>query len=129
MSHVPQPPYVLSLDIGTSSTRALLFDASGTGIPGMVSQRSYGLTTSKEGEVSVDADQLLSVVVQTIDEVLSAAGPLAGQIGAVATSTFWHSLLGVDKAGYPITPVITWEDTRPYQAALELRTRLEERTI
>ncbi|HLZ58017.1 MAG TPA: gluconokinase [Ktedonosporobacter sp.] len=125
----PQPPFVLALDVGTSSTRALLFDATGASVPGVVSQHTYKLTTSNQGEVSVDADQLLAVVAQTIDETLQAAGPLAQQIAAVATDTFWHSLLGVDASGRPITPVITWEDTRPYHAALELRQQLDERAI
>src|SRR5919108_4921884 len=31
----PKPPYVLSLDVGTSSTRTLLFDATGASIPGV----------------------------------------------------------------------------------------------
>src|SRR5579884_603054 len=90
------PPFVLSLDVGTSSTRALLFDATGTVVPKVISQRLYKLNTSSDGEVSVDADALLDVVVQTIDDVLTLAGPLASQIGAVATDTFWHSLMGVD---------------------------------
>src|SRR5579859_7565541 len=123
----PQSPFVLALDVGTSSTRALLFDATGASVPGVVSQHTYKLTTSNQGEVSVDADQLLTVVAQTIDEALQAAGPLAAQIVAVATDTFWHSLLGLDASGQPITAVITWEDTRPYHAAIELRQQLDER--
>ncbi len=29
----PEPPYILALDVGTSSTRALLFDAIGNPLP------------------------------------------------------------------------------------------------
>src|SRR6266513_770209 len=116
----PQPPFVLSLDVGTSSTRTLLFDASGNAVPGVVAQSKYKLTTSGQGEVSVDADRLTDVVVQTIDDALKAAGPLAQQIAAVSMDTFWHSLLGVDEHNRPLTPVITWEDTRAFGAAAEL---------
>lgn len=125
----PQPPYVLALDVGTSSTRALLFDANGNTIPDILSQQTYKLTTSPQGEVSVDADMLTGIVAQTIDEVLKQAGPLAQQIGAVATDTFWHSLLGVDESGKPIMPVMTWEDTRAYHTAIDLRTQLDEKAI
>ncbi len=114
-------PYILSLDIGTSSTRALLFDATGSAVPAMVSQKTYQLTTSVEGEVSVDADKLVEIVTQTIDEVVQKAGELSSQIKAVAIDTFWHSLLGLDGEGHPLTPVITWEDTRAFAAARELR--------
>jgi gluconokinase len=124
-----QPPFVLSLDVGTSSTRALLFDGSGAVVPKVLAQRTYKLTTSSQGEVSVDAEALLDVVTLTISDALAEAGPLAQQIGAVAIDTFWHSLLGVDKSDQPIMPLITWEDTRPHQAALDLRKRLDERAV
>jgi gluconokinase len=124
-----KPPYILSLDVGTSSARALLFDANGTTVPDVISQHTYELTTSNQGEVSVDADKLLEVVAQTIDEVLKAAGDKAAQIKAVATDTFWHSLLGVDQSNKPLTPVITWEDTRSHRASLELRSRFDEHAI
>src|SRR5947209_12120318 len=120
----PRSPYILALDVGTSSTRTLLFDATGAAVPHVISQKSYKLNTSDDGEVSVDADVLVDAVAQTIDEALKAAGPLASQIGAVAADTFWHSLIGVDANNKPLMPLITWEDTRPHQAAGELRSQL-----
>ena len=70
------------------STRALLFDATGAGVPGIQAQDTYELTLSNEGEVSVDADTLVQAVATTIDKALQAAGPLAASIGAVATRLF-----------------------------------------
>jgi gluconokinase len=125
----PAPPLILALDVGTSSTRTLLFDATGAAITSVHAQRPYKLTLSSAGEVSVDADALLAVVTQTIDDALAAAGPLAEQIGAIAIDTFWHGLLGVDAQGEPLTPLITWEDTRPYTAARQLRGELDEEAI
>ncbi|HEX7737393.1 MAG TPA: gluconokinase [Ktedonobacteraceae bacterium] len=117
---------ILALDIGTSSTRALLYDACGVAIPGAHAQLTYQLTTSHEGEASVDADFLLGLVIRAIDEVLQATGKRAGQVAGVATSAFWHTLLPLDSAGRPLLPLLTWEDTRPQQAALELRSLLNE---
>lgn len=122
-------PFILALDVGTSSTRALLFDATGAGVPGIQAQDTYELTLSNEGEVSVDADMLVQAVATTIDKALQAAGPLASSIGAVATDTFWHSLVAVDKDGHALTPLITWEDTRPREAAAELRSQLDKTAI
>src|SRR6266566_8089243 len=121
--------FILSLDVGTSSVRALLFDLTGTAVQPTQVQHSYKLTTSKEGEVSVDADMLVEVVAKTIDETLSAAGPLAAQISAVATATFWHSIVGVDASNRPLMPLLTWEDTRPRRASAELRSHLNEKAL
>jgi gluconokinase len=122
-------PFILALDVGTSSTRALLFDATGAAVPSVHAQRQYKLTTSNEGEVSVDADTLVAAVAETVDEALKAAGSMAAQIGAVATDTFWHSLVAVDTSNNALTPLITWEDTRPLAAAAELRSHEDEEAI
>ncbi len=121
--------YVLALDIGTSSARALLYDATGTAVPHVHAQQTYTVTTSGDGEVTVDADMLVDLVAKTIDEALLAAGPLTSQIRAVATDTFWHSFLGVDASGHPLMPLLTWEDTRPRSAAAELRAQLDEDVV
>src|SRR2546423_4338306 len=92
----PPVPFILSLDVGTSSTRALLFDATGAGAPGIQVQDSYELTVSGEGEVSLDADTLVAVVATTIDKVLKSTGPLALSIGPLAVDTFWNSLFDVE---------------------------------
>ncbi len=122
-------PLILALDVGTSSTRALLFDAAGVEVPAVKAQETYALTVTSEGEVSVDADKLVAVVAKTIDQALQQAGSLASSLGAVATDTFWHSLVGVDTDGQAITPLITWEDTRPRQVAAELRRQLDEDAV
>ncbi len=124
-----EPPFILALDVGTSSVRALLFDATGAAIPHIRAQHSYKLITSNEGEVSVDADMLVETVAKSVDETLAAAGPLAAQIGAVATDTFWHSLIGVDASNHALMPLLTWEDTRPRRASAELRAQLDEKAI
>lgn len=124
---VTDQPYVLALDIGTSSTRALLFDASGRAVPEVQAQYTYSLTTSHAGEASVDADMLVDLVARTLDEVL----PLIGsrQIVAVATSTFWHTMVPLDAHGSSLMHLLTWEDTRPRGAATALRARLNEREV
>ena len=129
MDTVFTPPYILAIDVGTSSTRALFFDAQGRAVPNILSQRRYPLTFSTQGEVSVPADLLASVVEETIEEVLQLAGPLARQVVGVALDTFWHSIVGVDVDGHPLTPVITWEDTRAYDAVPYLRAHFDEQRV
>ena len=124
----PQPPYVLALDVGTSSTRTLLVDRNGITLPHILAQRPYKRTISSEGEVSVDPDVLVAIVEQTIDDALNFAGSLVKHIEAVALDTFWHSLMGVDADNRPLTPLILWEDTRaPYPARCDRKRQFSRR--
>jgi gluconokinase len=124
---------VLALDVGTSSARARVFDARGHAVPGAEGHVTYEPRTTPDGGVELDADRLLEAVVDAIDGCLAGCGPRAADIVAVGASVFWHSLLALDGAGRPLTPVITWADTRSAAAARELRgthdeTRIHART-
>ena len=103
------PPFVLALDIGTSSTRALIFDRLGNVLRDSECQIPFEMTTTVEGGADVDARALFDLVCQSIDQVL-ARHPVP--IAAVGIASFWHSLLGLDQAGVPTTPVYLWADTR-----------------
>ena len=120
---MPSPPptsfHVLALDIGTSSARALLFDASARAI-GQAAQHSYEQTTSPDGGVECDAEELFNLVVRCIDEVKTEA------IGAVACSCFWHSLMAIDRDGNAISPVFSWADNRAAPWIEPLRATLNE---
>jgi gluconokinase len=119
-------PYVLSLDIGTSGTRAAIYDGLGREVLGsaVLSPRSFTLTA--DGGAETDADELAAHT----DSVLSKSVAIAGvTIDAVALATFWHGMLGVDAAGLPVTPIYGWADTRAWREADELREQFDEPTI
>ena len=61
-----------------------------------------------------------------IDAALHLAGPLAAGIAAVAGCSLAGTLLGVDAAGRPATPLITYADTRATSEAAALRAELDE---
>jgi gluconokinase len=124
-----KPPYVLAIDVGTSSVRTLFFDAAGRAVPKAQAQLPYALSTSGEGEACVDADELVKLVERCIDDALKAAGPLASQVAAVATDTFWHSLVAVDAEGKALTPVLTWEDNRSRHALSALAQQLDPQAV
>jgi gluconokinase len=122
-----KPPLVLALDIGTSGLRTFLFDVRGRPVGSAIARRDRAPRTGADGEVSVDADERVRAASDAIDETLAAAGRRAGEIATVATSTFWHSLVGVDARGRPTTRVLTWADTRARAAAAALRSELDPR--
>jgi gluconokinase len=120
---------VLALDVGTSSARARVFDAAGRARPGAEGQVTYEPRTTPDGGVELDADRLLDAVTNALDACLAGCGAHASQIAAVGASVFWHSLLALDAAGRPLTPVITWADTRSAPAAAALRREHDERHV
>ncbi|GBD00014.1 Xylulose kinase [bacterium HR17] len=121
-----QPPFVLSVDIGTSSLRALVFDAQGQMLPDIGVQVSYEPQTTPDGGAFLDADELLHQTVQAINGVVAQLGANAARIAAVATCTVWHSVLGVDKSGNAITPFLLWADSRCVNEADELKRQMDE---
>ncbi len=118
-------PLLLALDIGTSGLRVFLFDVRGRPIERCIVHADRPVRTSRDGEVTVDAEERVRSACGAIDEVLGRAGRRAGEITAVAASTFWHSLLGVDARGRPTTRVLTWADTRARGAAAALRREMD----
>ncbi len=116
------PSHILALDIGTSSTRALLFDAQG-GSVGKIVQHSYLNVTTPDGGVQTDADELCALTLRCIDEQLQ--NQENSEIAGVACSCFWHSILAVDENNRALTPVYSWADNRaapwvePLHAALD----------
>jgi gluconokinase len=118
---------ILAVDVGSSSVRAELYDGSGTREEGTETKLDYALEYTPEGGVAVDADELLDLIVRAIDGTLQRAGEAS--ISGVAASTFWHSVLGLDREGRPTTPVLYWADRRGAGAARELRGGLDEAAV
>ena len=65
---------ILTLDIGTSSTRAMLFDERARAMPGVEAQIKYEMRATPDGGVEADADELLGYAERAIDQVLQRAG-------------------------------------------------------
>ena len=118
-------PVVLAIDIGTSSVRALICDAGGRALAGSESQIPYVLATDQHGAATFAPDALLELLYQVIDDAVSHAAHRSLTFTAVGVTSFWHSLVGLDDTGAPITPIYYWADSRADDTIDELRTRAD----
>lgn len=121
-------PLVLTLDVGTSSVRALLFDAAARQVPGSESKHEYSARFGADGTAEMDVSKLDWLVHRAIGGTLALAGR-GVEIAAVGVSTFWHGLVGLDAHGRPTTPAILWMDTRSWQQAQRLRQELDAEAV
>ena len=118
---------ILALDIGTSSTRTALFDGSAQRLAGSTAQQGYSLITSGEGAAEIEPAVLLGAVRACLAQTMKAARGRA--VAGIGVSCFWHSLIGTDAGGKPLTNVITWADARCRDDAAKLRAVLSEKQI
>lgn len=117
---------VLALDIGTSSVRASLFGADGRSLPQSTARVPHEVRYLPDGGVEADPDALLHWVETVIDRCLAAC---PGPVAAVATSCFWHSLMGLDAALRPSTPLLLWADTRSAAEVAEFSRRVDPEAV
>src|SRR5262249_61841509 len=100
--------WILALDVGTSSVRAIGYGESGQPLPDVDARSAWEPVTTADGAAELDAEALVAATASAIDRCLAAA---PGPPGAVGASVFWHSLLGLDAERRPPTRVITWAGT------------------
>jgi gluconokinase len=106
---------VLGLDVGTSAVRARRFDERG-GPAGPLAKRLYPGETDPE------------TVAGHAAQAIAAAGGSDG-VDAVGVSVFGHSLLALDGAGRPLTPILGWRDVRSAPQAEALASSLDPAAV
>ncbi len=106
--------------------RACLFAGDRKMLARSLVKTEHSPTTSDDGSVEFDANELLARVEAVIDSIVSKTKQ---PIATVAMCAFWHSLVGVDDRGKPTTPVLTWADTRSREFSGELKERFDEREV
>lgn len=114
---------ILTLDIGSSSVRTLLFNENGQHLSGAHVAISHHIETPEPGAAVFHVPLLQERVEICVDEILR--HPAAKDIQAVGMATFAGNLMGVDKDGVPCTPLFTYADTRGTEDNVFLRSQLD----
>ena len=105
------PKYILALDQGTTSSRAIVFDKEGSIVA--VSQREFTQFYPQPGWVEHDANEIWSSQVATATEAIVKAGLSPENIAALGITNQRETTVVWDKeTGIPVYNAIVWQDRR-----------------
>jgi len=112
--------YILALDQGTTSSRAILFDH--TGSVRSISQREFAQIYPRPGWVEHDPAEILSSQMAVASEALQKAGARDGEVAAIGITNQRETTIVWDrKTGRPVTNAIVWQDRRTAKMCDDLR--------
>ena len=103
--------YVLALDQGTTSSRAIIFDHAGC--IKAVAQKEFRQIFPRPGWVEHDANEIWSSQAGVAAQVLAQAGLTPAEIAAIGITNQRETTVVWDrKSGKPICNAIVWQDRR-----------------
>ncbi|MDV2886641.1 glycerol kinase GlpK [Alkalihalophilus pseudofirmus] len=112
--------YILSIDQGTTSSRAILFDKKG----GIVhsAQKEFTQHFPKPGWVEHDANEIWGSVLSVIASVLSEADVTPGEIAAIGITNQRETTVVWDKhTGKPVYNAVVWQSRQTADICEELK--------
>lgn len=120
--------FILSIDQGTTSTRAILFDKEGKMV--RTSQREFTQLFPKPGWVEHNANEIWGSVLSVIASVLTEGGYQPEDIAGIGITNQRETTVVWDKrTGQPIYHAIVWQSRQTQQIVDELRDGGHEETI
>ncbi|MBO0343214.1 MAG: glycerol kinase GlpK [Bacteroidota bacterium] len=112
--------YILALDQGTTSSRAVVFDQKGTIIS--VAQKEFTQIFPKPGWVEHDPDEIWSTQAGMAAEAVSKKGLKASQMAAIGITNQRETVVVWDRnTSEPIYNAIVWQDKRTSDYCDELK--------
>jgi len=121
-------PYILALDQGTTSSRAILFDQSGAIVS--VAQKEFTQFYPQPGWVEHDPTEILTSQLSCAVEALGRADARPRDIAAIGITNQRETVVVWDRAtGHAIHPAIVWQDRRTASACQALKDAGEEENV
>ena len=103
--------YILSIDQGTTSSRAVVFDRGGQVLA--MSQREFTQYFPRPGWVEHDPQEIWQTQLAVIRDALARAGVTASRVRALGITNQRETTVLWDRhTGEPVAPAIVWQDRR-----------------
>lgn len=110
---------MIGIDIGTTSTKSVLFRENGEVVA--TAHEGYPLYTPTPAVAEQDPELIFAAVVSTVKQAVAAAGIEAGAVLLASFSSAMHSVIPIDAAGRPLMHCLTWADNRSEGWAVKLK--------
>ena len=115
----PGTPVVVGLDLGTTTAKAVAYDEQSR--VWADAAREYPLHTPRPGYAEQDPGTVCDAGLDVLATAVAQARSAGAAIRGVALSAAMHSLLALDDDGAPLTPALTYADSRAAAVATRLR--------
>ncbi|MCY1344967.1 Glycerol kinase [compost metagenome] len=120
--------YLLAIDQGTTSSRAIVFSAQG--LPVARAQQEFKQYFPKDGWVEHDGEEIWLTTLKVCREAIEQSGLNAAEIAAIGITNQRETTLVWDAVtGTPIHPAIVWQDRRTADYCAELKDAGHEATV
>jgi gluconokinase len=110
---------ILGVDVGTTAVKVAAFGVGGEAGPLPATLREYPLEQPEPGWQVQDPLTVLAATDAALAECVGLLGD--AEVLALSVSTAMHGLIGLDAGLRPLTPLVTWADSRAGEQARELR--------
>lgn len=111
--------YILAIDQGTTSSRAIVFDQAMQKVA--VAQQEFTQHFPASGWVEHDAEEIWTSVVAVCREAMEKAGAAASDIAAIGITNQRETTVIWDADGKAVAPAIVWQDRRTSDLCAELK--------
>jgi glycerol kinase len=121
-------PYILALDQGTTSSRAILFDQAGA--IAAVAQHEFAQFYPRQGWVEHDPMEILTTQMACAVEVLGKVSARPRDVAAIGITNQRETVVVWERStGKPIHPAIVWQDRRTADRCSELKQQGAEEEV
>jgi xylulokinase len=107
--------YILTVDVGTSSTKTALWHRDGTVLA--EASAAYSLQRPHPLWAQIDPEIWWQAVCDTVQQVLAEAGARSADIAGIGVDAIGWTLIPVDEQLKPLAPAMIWLDRRAVEEA------------
>ncbi|MEK3798764.1 gluconokinase [Peribacillus sp. FSL H8-0477] len=117
--------YMVGIDIGTTSTKAVLFSEKGEVI--QQANIGYPLHTPDSSTAEQNPEEIFQAVLQALSTIMKLHSNKT--LSFISFSSAMHSVIAMDEQDQPLTPCITWADNRSEAWSRKIKNQLNGHEI